>query len=298
MPEAAMDHETIAAEDVAERYVTGRLSEEEAARFEQHFMDCRDCAERVEAAERLQRGLAAVAAEEAATAAAVQAGLLGALLRLARSRRAMALAVAGLVALALLPAGLALRQAARLRGELERTRAALETVGAEGAQAGAGQAGALERELESADRRLAAREGQLTAELSAERGRSGDLARQLEAERRPRVNLPMVALTAFRAGEEGPVHTVPLPAEPGWIALWIEPGGDEFPRYRATLTRAGGAVAWRGEDLVLNELGAAVVAFYSASLAPGDYELVLEGLRPPGEPVPLSRFRLRVEAGG
>ncbi|HSS49155.1 MAG TPA: zf-HC2 domain-containing protein, partial [Thermoanaerobaculia bacterium] len=63
-----MDHSTIDAGNVAERYVTGRLSPEDAASFEEHYLDCPSCIARVEAAERLQRGLRRLAEEAAVRA--------------------------------------------------------------------------------------------------------------------------------------------------------------------------------------------------------------------------------------
>lgn len=117
-----MDHATIDAENVAERYVTGRLSPEQAARFEIHYLDCPACIDRVEAAERLQRGLARVATEEAVRSTAA-AGLLAAAAGFARSRQGAALLLVGL--LILVPAVLGVRYVERLQGELSRARAEL-----------------------------------------------------------------------------------------------------------------------------------------------------------------------------
>ena len=50
----SVNHQIIDAENVAERYVTGRLSPGEAARFEEHYLDCPACCTRVEAAERME----------------------------------------------------------------------------------------------------------------------------------------------------------------------------------------------------------------------------------------------------
>ena len=109
-----MDHRAIDAEDIAERYVAGRLPPEEAARFEEHYLDCPSCIARVETAERLKRGLRRLA-EEAAVRAPGDS-------RWSRSPR-LALAAAALLAVALLPAWLELREVQRLRSDLARTKA-------------------------------------------------------------------------------------------------------------------------------------------------------------------------------
>ncbi|MDY7095591.1 MAG: zf-HC2 domain-containing protein [Acidobacteriota bacterium] len=102
-----MDHSTIDEHQVIERYVLGRLSEDECARFEEHYLDCSRCLEQLEAAERLQSGLRGVAAEEATQAAArgtVQAAILVGLRRLGGARLSVLAAALGLVVtLSLIP---------------------------------------------------------------------------------------------------------------------------------------------------------------------------------------------------
>src|SRR3954447_12283583 len=96
-----IDHPAIDADNTTERYVTGRLPPEEAARFEEHYLDCPSCCARVEAAERLQRGLRRLA--EAAAVLAPGDPRSSSVPRLA-------LAAAALLAVGLLPAWLELRE--------------------------------------------------------------------------------------------------------------------------------------------------------------------------------------------
>lgn len=92
-----MDHSTIDADQIIERYVLGRLTEAETAAFEEHYLDCSRCLDQLEAAERLSTGLRGVATEEAARAAARQ-GILEALLsRLGGTRISVLAAALGLV---------------------------------------------------------------------------------------------------------------------------------------------------------------------------------------------------------
>lgn len=272
-----MDHQTIDAgndldnnlNNIAERYVTGRLAPEEAADFEEHYLDCPSCCARVESAERLQRGL-----RRLAETAAVQAPSAS----WSRSPR-LALAAAALIAVALVPAWLQLGEVRRLRSDLDATRNALSRT-----KADQGSTDRLEGELEQTRR-----------DLAAETEKREALAREMAADRQPQTNLPVVPLTPVRGGVgEGPVRTLDLPEKPGWVALWVEPGDDSFPAYRATLRTAQGTVVFRASGLGLNDLGALLVTVHSTSLAPGAYRLDLDGLPSKGAPVPVGQFQLRM----
>lgn len=276
-----MDHSQIDAENVAERYVTGRLSPEEAAGFEEHFLDCPECCARVEAAQRLDRGMRRLAEEAAADFPHSPR-----LAHWSRSPR-LALAAAALLAVALLPAGFEWWQIRDLRGDLSETREALARAQAERTPPESpDRLAALETELQGARR-----------DLAAEAEKREALAREIEAGRQPQVNLPVLPLTPVRGGLEGPPRTLILPREPGWIALWVEPGDTGFPAYRATLRSARGAEVFQAAGLELNDLGALLVTVHSTSLEPGDYRLEIHGLPATGAPVEAGRFLLRVAAG-
>jgi|SRR6185436_1341537 len=272
-----MDHPTIDADSTAERYVTGRLTPEEAVRFEEHYLDCPSCCARVEAAERLQRGL-----RRLAEAAAVSApGGLRSSSSWSRSPW-MGLAAAAMLAVALLPAWLQHREVRRLRSDLGATREALARTQAE--KGSAGRLAAVEGELQQTRR-----------DLAAEAEKREALAREMAADRQPQASIPVVPLTPVRGGTDGPVRTLKLPEKPGWVALWVEPGDADFPAYRATLRTSRGAVVFQASRLALNDLGALLVTVHSTTLAPGAYRLDLEGLPRAGAPVAVGRFPLRID---
>jgi hypothetical protein len=272
-----MDHSTIDTQNVAERYVTGRLPPEEAALFEEHYLDCPACCARVEAAERLQRGLHRLAEE----AAAREPGRPSAV-PWSRSPR-LALAAAALLAMVLLPVWLQLGEIRRLRTDLATTRDDLAR--AQGEKGSADRLAAVQGELEQTRRDLAAEAEQRQA-----------LAREIATERRPQTNIPVLPLTPVRGSTDGPVRTLTLPEEPGWVALWVEPGDADYARYRATLVTERGAVVVEASDLVLNDLGALLLTVHSTSLPPGAYHLDVEGLPRTGAPVAVGRFPLRIVA--
>ncbi len=275
-----MDHSKIDAGNVAERYVTGRLSPEEAAGFEEHYLDCPECCARVESAQRLDRGMRRLAEEAAAGFPHDPRPA-----HWSRSPR-LALAAAALLAVALLPAGFGWWEIRDLRGELGATREALaQAQTAQTPAASPDRLALLEAEIQGARRDLAAEAQEREA-----------LAREVEAGRRPQVNLPVLPLTPVRGSLEGPTRTLALPAEPGWIALWVEPGDTGFPAYRITLRSAGGAEVFQAKDLELNDLGALLVTLHSSSLAPGDYRLEIDGLPRGAAPAAAGRFSLRIVA--
>lgn len=226
-----LDHRTIDADSLVERYVTGRLPEAEADRFEEHLLECAECIERVEAAERLQAGLVRVAMEDAVAAGAA-AGILAVVARAMRRR----------------PLGWAAAAAA-----------AFVVVAASGAW-------------------------------------QWWRAEQMEGWRAPAAGMPVTLLTPLRGSEQP--FPVELPSEGRWVGLWVEPGGDELPAYRAVLRDPGGEEAWRGEALGLNDLGALLIQLPADLLAPGEWELVVEGFAPGGGPVPVASFPLAVRPPG
>lgn len=66
LPEGDMLHEQIETENLAERYVTGKLPADESERFEEHFVTCSQCQDSLEAAERLRDALRSVSPEPVA----------------------------------------------------------------------------------------------------------------------------------------------------------------------------------------------------------------------------------------
>ncbi len=117
-----MDHETILTESVVEHYVAGKLPAEEAACFEEHFLECAACQDAIEDAERLRRGLTFIAAEEAERAT-LRLGVAAALaVALRRSRILLSVLAVLVLALPTLYAwrqlGTARTQVAALAGEL------------------------------------------------------------------------------------------------------------------------------------------------------------------------------------
>lgn len=270
-----MNHSHIDDHQVAELYLLGKLSPEEAARFEEHSMSCPECLDRLETAEKLRLGLRAVAARDIA-AEILKLGLLA---RLVRSRLAP-FALTALLLAAVLPAGLFWRRAGRLEGELVRTREQLREE--------------LNRPAPTPipdpdDPEL----GALRSRLEAERQEKERLAAELEKAGAPRVNIPVVPLSPERSapGSE-PSTRISLSSSPELLILLLELDATDFPRYRATLT--GGGTGWPLSDLRPDAQGTLTLALPASRLRPGDYEVRVEGLPAQGRPAPVADFSFRV----
>jgi hypothetical protein len=270
-----MDHSYIEAHQIAERYLMGRLSPGEATRFEEHSLACPECLERLETAETLRLGLRQVAAEQAAATAAVRLGLLA---RLARSRSApWVLALLFLVAV--LPAGLLLRQVGRLDRELARAKEPRPPQG-------------LEAELAMLRARVAAQDRQ----AASDRRQRERLATELEQAREPRINVPIVPLSPERSAPGAPpAARLALSPSSDWVVLSLDLGGaPEYPGYRAVLTGPGGRVRWRASGLHPDAQDALTVALPASGLEPGDFAVRVEGLPARGEPAAVADFSFRV----
>jgi hypothetical protein len=272
-----MDHTHVEAQEVVDRYVMGKLSAEEAERFEEHYLSCPECLDRLELAESMQRGFKRAAGQDVARlAAARQLALVAWLSRLGRSRQMAVLAMAVLV-IAILPAGLALREI----GERDRELARERERSAAGSQSAA-EAGKLRAELQTSRR-----------DLAREREARASAAEQLAQARQPQANVPILFLDAERGAGEPSVR-LRLPSKPGWIVLALTIDPPYQPSYRVILRDAKGREVWRGGDLRLDERDSLSLSLPSSLLAPGDYTLAVEGLAPGRQPAAAGRFAFRV----
>lgn len=229
-----MNLSKIEEELIAERYVAGKLSAEEAARFEEYFVGCEESLSRIEDAERMQDGLRSLAEAEALRS--IELGILGKLVARSRSRAVGWGLAAVLLILMALPTTLWLRQ-------------------------------------------------------------TGDLRRQLAEAQRPQVNTAIYALSPFRgagSGEESPTHSLRWRSGTEWIVLSLEPGGETYPAYRATLFDEDQRARWQTDELTPDAFGALVINLHASFLNPGRYQLQIQGLREGAEPVPVARYPLRV----
>ncbi len=254
-----MDHAYIEEHGLIDLYHRGQLPPEEEAGFEEHFVGCPDCQERLQMARGFQRGLKTVVAEEV-----TKAGLLSWLVR----RRW--LAVAALILAAVLPV------LGYLAGSRET--APLNTE-------------ASWRQLYEKERQSA--EGLRQRLEQSERQRVASLPETPEtpAPPSPLVNTPVFLLTAVRGEDEAPSVKV----ESGYFSLAVDAGDDSrFESYRVTITDAGGKRVFREAGLKPSALEALLLTFPAGFFKPGEYRLVLEGVKAGGSAAELGGYSFRI----
>jgi hypothetical protein len=280
-----MNHADIEEQQIAERYVRGKLTPEETALFEEHYLSCQECLDRLDLAESMDRGFKRAAGQDAAEIAAMQQvrqlAVVAWLARLGRSRQMAALLMTVFV-VAILPGLFVMREVRERDRELTAARAALkqERGRSDAGSRAAEEADKLRKDLEASRR-----------DLTREQEARAAADRQLAAARQPQSNVPILFLGTVRGAGET-TQSLRLPRAPGWIVLTLVVDPSDQPAYRMVLRDSKGQEVWRGDDLQLDD-GAFSLSLPSTRLAPGDYALTVEGLPRGGKPVAAGRFVFR-----
>jgi predicted HAD superfamily Cof-like phosphohydrolase len=276
-----MDHDYINEHGVVALYVAGRLSPEERAGFEEHFVDCRQCLEQIEVTGELRDGLRQVAKEDAARAGVAPLGdapqVAPALWVGPGSRNPRGLLAYAMVVVVGLGA-IFFVDARYRRSEVAEAR----------------------RTSEDWQRRYAeeqqARE-ELQDQLAQAADRTPDNARKPGGEQTPMVAslqpAPLFFLNVTRGADEGstPVNRVAVSPAAPLIALSLEFEKDSaFRSYRARLIDASGRVVWSAENIPSPASDAIAVTLPSRLLGRGNYSVSLDGLRADGRYLPAAHF--------
>jgi hypothetical protein len=245
-----MNHAYVEEHQLVDGYLRGRLAEEEAARFEEHYLSCPACLDQLELAEALHQGFRQVAGEDVARlTAARQLAVVAWLARLGRSRQA-ALLVSGLLVLLIVP-GLALWRSSRLDLALR-----------------SAQAAGTERHGETA---------RLRADLEQAREEHRRIAGELADARRPQANVPILYLSPERGEGDEPTRRLRLPAKPGWVVLSFTLEPPHPGSYGLVLEGKDGKEIWRESGVRPDALDTVTLSLPTRLLAPGDYRLVVLG---------------------
>lgn len=270
------DHTWIDDEQVAERYVLGKLSEADAERFEEHYLHCSACLDRVEAAEGLQQGLARVVAQDVAR---VRTGLAAVLVRWSRSRAMPWVASLALLVVMLLPSGYLMVERGELADQLERSRSETARVDAR---------------VESQTTRI----GELEAQADHWRREAESREAEARQRRRPRPSghTVIVTLGPERSAASEPSVRLTLPETSEWLVLALEVEPPEAPSYRVALENPAGKVVWEGSGLLPDALGSVNLSVPSEILGPGVWTARLTPESHEGRQMPETRFAFRVRS--
>lgn len=280
-----MDHRRIDEQNIAELYVTGRLSPEDEETFESHLLECSECRESVGWADDLRTSIRAVAAEDAARASA-QLGFLAWVSRRTRTARA-GLLMAALLAVAALPVWLQADRS-RLARELTEARSAQPATERPAAPAPAAPQTVPAAPDTSALERLA-EENRLLAEQLR------DSREQLAQADEPQINTPIVSLGVVRGESDATVELGPAP-EP--ILLSLELPQVEYDTYRVTLLDNKNKTVWQKGGLEPTASETLTILFPSERLKAGtSYRFRLEGMEPGGRAVDVGDIPFRTVKG-
>ncbi|HKX32255.1 MAG TPA: hypothetical protein VJ302_31500 [Blastocatellia bacterium] len=294
-----MEHSYIEENQIADRYLSGKLPAEERSRFEEHFVDCSQCLDRLETTADLRTGLRTVAAEEALRARTqlqiAQVGLVARLVRLSRARQAGLLAA--LLFLIAVPPVLLYREWSRASHDLaqinqvfsERQRQSEERERAAVSQM---------KELQAREQESAAARDQLAAQLERERGAQSRPGEKVDPAEDLQATVPVFALNVVRSAasdQSQPVDRITIPSSSKSVILLLELDPDpDLLSYRGTLSTAEGRSLWSNQDLKPGSRGTLALNFNSSLFKPGNYLLALEGVTAQRRYVPVAKYTFRV----
>lgn len=274
-----MDHRRIDEHNIAELYVTGRLSPEDEEAFESHLLECSECRESVGWADDLRTSIRAVAAEDAARAG-LQLGFLAWISRRTRTARA-GLLMAALLAVAALPAWLQADRS-RLARELEEARSEASTAAERPAPAAPAPAPAAPTAPGPELEKLTSENRQLAEE-------NRQLAEQLARAEEPQINTPIFSLGTTRGASD--LQPIELGPSPERLPILLELPAVDHDTYRVTLLDDRNRTVWKADGLEALASDTLSILFPSEFLKAGtSYRFRVEGIEPGGRAVDLGDF--------
>lgn len=287
LQESSMNHQEIEQHGIIDRYLSGELPAEAAARFETHLLECPRCLDEIRWSEDLRQAVRTVAAQDQTHAAA---GILAWVVRRTRAQRWTLLAAASL--LAVVPPAALLWQQQRLQDELSQARAAARQAER---RAEAAQASLRSRPLTAPPPPAASASParpDLEAALEQERQTAAGLRQQLRDLRTPAA-ATLIALGFVRSGP-GDEQRIHLGGRPAWTVLSVDLPDVGYPAYDAVLRDASGKVLWTGNRIEPTPEATLLLSFPPDFLRPGSYRIQLEGRDPHGEPQAAGQIGFRL----
>lgn len=276
-----MNHEYINKLNVIDQYILGRLTANEAEEFEDHFIDCPTCVEQLNTTKDLVRDLKSLTIQETLVLERerVRPTRMWSLKEFVPNRLSVAIALSCIVAAGVFTF-LALRRVTQLQAELRQTKEAATVVRQE-YQSSLENAAESARQLEEARHQFAQRVDELERKLKEEDGRHPAAVRGSESSE---VNFPIFALASVARGE-GPAPTeivIPLSSPRFALSIPVE-DTREFSVYRVIIVNHRGSTVWQQSGFRPDQYHSLSLSLSSNLLAPGTYDLRVEGLKPPNE---------------
>lgn len=281
-----MDHKQIDQFNLIDRYLMGKLLAEEAAGFEEHFVDCPECVARLQTTKNFLRDLRFVAVEQASQIGRRQPSRPSRHFLQTLSRRPLALAVACLlIAIVLGSAFFLVDYTRRLRAEVNQAKSLSEQ---------------WQRRYEderqstdSADRRHQETETQraeqlraLEARLKDEEAQRTKMAAELSRWMRPEGNQPIFILNSGRRSGQNAAEAInkfSLPRSATMFAFSISLEGESrYETFRIKIVDDHQRLIWKNRRLTPEQSDSLSVILNSNLFQPGHYSLIVEGVKKAG----------------
>ena len=274
-----MEHSYIEKHDVVRRYLSGRLSDEQLIRFEEHFLNCRQCVDQLETTDDIRSGLRAGASEAAwQLKAHTDVGFLAWIGRLARARRATLVAI---VVLLIVPIAWMAWMWSSMRHDMIEVRqvsSAWQRKYEESAQA----ASVLAKEMQAHRREVSDEREHLAAQLESDRESRARLTHQHNRATGGEAVIPVFSLSMVRdisTDLSNPGNEITLSPSFKSIILLLELEPDpDLQSYRAVILTADGWRVWSNAGLKPKSKDGLALIFNSSMFKPETYLLTLEGL--------------------
>lgn len=290
-----MDHKYIAELNVIDQYVLGKLAADEAEAFENHFIDCPECVEQLSITRSLVHDLKGLAVEEALLSANRRVEPTSRWqLQLVPLRWAAAIAL-GCLAVGAIFAFFAVRRQSQLEAKLQQAQEDASAIRQQ-YQRGLETAATSEKQHEEARQQLAQRVEELEERLKTE---EAGIQSSVRGSGVPEVNFPIFALVSVARGRAPAPVEIALPSSSSRFALSI-PVEDrrEFNVYRVTIVDQRGVTVLKRSGFKPDAYHALSLSLSSKFLAPGTYDLRVEGLTPPNQWSTVGSYPFRLTSGG
>ena len=278
-----MNHDYIKELNLIDQYVLGKLTADEAERFEDHFMDCPECVEQLNITRNFIQALKGLAVQETLLSENRRAP--------ASQRRHLQLiplrSWAVIACCCILVAGVlaffAVRRVNRVEAELRQAKEDRAAINQK-YQQGLETAAESEQRHQATNQELAQRLDELEQKLQTE-GKGNQREQSLvRGSGAPEVNFPIYALVSVARGPVPAPNEIAPPASSSRFALSI-PVEDrkDFNSYRVMILDDRGVTVLNRSGFKPDAYNALSLSLNSNFLRPGTYDLRVEGLTPPNK---------------
>jgi hypothetical protein len=292
-----MDHGYIDQFDLVDRYLMGKLTDEESARFEDHYVDCPQCFDRLKITRNFIRDLRSPAARESLKPDSYSRRRMRAYFAPLYSSRPLALAAGLLLFITVASAILLVNFIRRLQSDVNRARN--EAVELRHSYEEAQQAASM------LGRRLEEREQELTEQLRSLEARSqnnqeppGDRAAESNLWIQPKINPLIFSLQSVKRGDvnrAGSVNELMLPASPAGFLISIGLESDvDYKDYRIIIVDNRDATVIKRNGFKRSPDNALSIGLNSKLFQPGDYLLTIEGITKEEDAIAVGNYPFHV----